>query len=243
MKFFIYIILIIPTIISAQVPGYQGKRFSIDGDFLFMSALLNPNSNLNNGYKSFNTRYNMNINYVLSRDAVLELTAGMFNTGWKHSFTEKIVDPNYSNVISYSDLYKVKSKTIGFSFKFFRESKGSIAPNGYYFKVGSLFVMNDPTYVRPFETDGLVSTNRQSPTNMVLFTCGFGKQTILANRFLFRYGIEFGMSPTVMVNAAKVILKPDNSYYEGGEKGYSLNERVLLENLININLGLGILIF
>jgi hypothetical protein len=281
MKFFIYILtlLIFPILVSAQVPGYQGKRFSVDGDFFFMSALFNPTQNsetvipdqrnIDNGTGSyynnygttsgsftyvhpenFNTRYNLNLSYILTKDISMELTGGMFTTGWNHQFKESrsVMDPYYGGYTSvtyeYSDLYKVQGKMVGVNFKFFRKSKGAIAPNGSYFKLGTSYIMNTPTYLGAYENTGYGnSKERATSSSMVLFTCGLGKQTIFYNRLIFRYGIEFGMSPTVLTRITDGILATTGDSDGTSELGYTMNERVLLQNLVNINLGLGFILF
>jgi hypothetical protein len=297
MKNFLYIIslLIIPAVASAQVPGYQGKRFSVEGDFFFMSALFNPNQNAkkvfadsrfinpnnnNSGYynynydynsntepsfkhvhpESFNTRYNLSVSYVVSRVVSLELTGGIFTTGWNRKFSETAttttIDPYYGNSTTttthgqYSDLYKVEGAMAGMNIKFFRRDKGAIAPNGSYFKVGASYINSTPTYVGAYDNNGYgYSQSRATATGMVLFTCGLGKQTIFYDRLLLKYGVEFGMSPLGISRVLADLESPTDSYSNSGttstveETGYTLNERVLFQNLVNIQLGIGLLLF
>jgi hypothetical protein len=231
---YIYLFLLCPAIVSAQVPGYQGKRFSMDGDAFFMSALFNPNENLKKGMTSFNARYHVNADYVLTKDISFGATYGMFKTGWTPSYGG--YDAGNTTI---KDYFKVNSDIAGIYFKFFRSNKGAIAPSGAYQKLGASLIMAKPSFHH--SSDSLIDDIKTPATSykMIMLTYGFGKQTIFYNRLVLRYGLEFGMSPDIF----SLIFRDKRNNNPGHVIGLNLKERILSAYLVNINVGLGIILF
>ena len=236
--FYLYLFLFYPLVVSAQVPGYQGKRFSLECDGLFMSAFFNPNENLKKGMTSFNARYHVNTDYVLTKDISFGATYGMFNTGWSPTYEGYDVYGNASHA-THKDYFKVNSNIAGIYFKFFSSNKGAIAPSGAYQKLGTSLIRFKPSFHH--SDDSLVdgAGKPSSLNNMIMLTYGFGKQTIFYNRFVLRYGIEFGMSPTIF----NLIFRNKGSINANHYSGLTIKERMLSAYLLNINVGFGIILF
>jgi hypothetical protein len=238
----VFLMCICPALGFAQVPGYQGKRLSVEGDLYCFSALLHPNENLQHGIKSFNQRYHVNLEYITSKNTSVGLTYGMLNTGWRnHVDRYGYVSHGYDIFESYTDYYKIQSKFMGMYLKFFREEKGTIAPYGPYQKVGISYVMSEATYQYSEDT---IRGNPATSGNMIMFSYGFGKQSIFFNRLILRYGIETALSPTIFTWLAKEMDKDGSVVNSKGEtEGMTLNERLLWGNIININVGIGLILF
>jgi hypothetical protein len=129
---------------------------------------------------------------------------------------------------------------MGMYFKFFRDKKGSIAPYGHYQKLGISFIMSRAAFVRSEDT---IRGNPSTSGSMLLFTYGFGKQTIFFNRVIFKYGVETSFSPTIISWLAKQTSKDGAVNKNGETDGMTLNERVMWASFININVGLGLILF
>jgi hypothetical protein len=233
---YIYLFLLYPVLASAQVPGYQGKKFSVDGDVFFMSALFNPNQNLKNGMTSFNARYHVNADYVITKDISFGATYGMFKTGLVNSYEGYDVQNGVTS--KYKDYFKLNSSAAGIYFKFFRSNKGAIAPSGSYQKLGVSLIMSRGLFHYTDDPYAIVIQESYPLLYSAMLTYGFGKQTIFCNRFVFKYGLEFGMSPAIFNLVFRN--KRETASQLGG---LSINERILSAYLVNINVGLGIILF
>ena len=183
----------------AQVPGYMGKRAWITADFNFAPALFNMNKNhmiikedFLDGYSrakgqnpwAINYRPEINFEYLTGRDVALGLSWGSVRTG-----TIKELESHNPEIAgTYYDI--LKGNAFGVHIKKFKFDKSaSIAPIGYYWKLG-LLATRFNTYSSNESKKGQFS---ETVTNPVI-TLGIGKQKVLFDRLLLNTGMEFGYS-------------------------------------------------
>lgn len=146
-RFLFLLLLLCGSRISyAQIPGYLGKRTTVQVDGQITPALNNPTSNNKSffgghyfgnesgGKFGFNWRVGANAGYTLSRRHQLVLGAGYLKTGMIGYATSEYIDP-FSGIIDYDihDLfYNLTGKTVELGMRFFNPLKGAIAPFGRY---------------------------------------------------------------------------------------------------------------
>ena len=65
---------------QVPVPGYQGKKVNVLGNFSFFSSYQQPNANGESGILAFNTRYGLEVNIARSRDLEFCLSYDYFTT-------------------------------------------------------------------------------------------------------------------------------------------------------------------
>jgi hypothetical protein len=110
---------------QSQVSGYMGKRNVLKLGLFMKSSFVMPNSNGESGYFSFNDRYSIAFERVLTRNKSIEIHATSFETFYKmFEYTDNESAP----------MYKMSCKAYGGDFLFYRSSH--IAPLGAYTSVG-----------------------------------------------------------------------------------------------------------
>lgn len=121
----------------AQVPGYLGKKFTIDATFQSFPAINGPTAK-NKGYTidqsiALNWRAAGTLGYTISRTRQLILTGDFLHTGMYPTTLFGAVDPNdpYGSS-TYDVFYDLKGKSVGFGLRTFSASRGAIAPWGTY---------------------------------------------------------------------------------------------------------------
>ena len=196
---FLILFLFLQQMASAQVPGYMGKKAWVTADFNFAPAFFNMNQNhmvMKKGVLdtearakgqnvwAINYRPEFNFEYLVGRDVALGLSYSLLKTGTVKELesTNPEIDGFHHDIL--------KGNAIGFHLKKFKYSKSaSIAPIGYYWKLG-IAASRWNTYSSKESTIGQFS---KTVTNPVL-TLGVGKQKVLFDRFLLNTGMEFGWS-------------------------------------------------
>ncbi len=105
----------------SQVSGYMGKRNVIKAGIFMKSSFIMPNRNGQSGYFSFNDRYTLEYERVITRNKSIQLRATTFETFYKTlGYTQHTTDP----------LIKMSCKAIGGDFVLYKSSH--IAPLGVY---------------------------------------------------------------------------------------------------------------
>ena len=113
------------TTSQSQVSGFIGKRNVLQLGVFMKSSFVMPNRNGESGYFSFNDRYSIAYERVITRNKSIQLHATTFETFYK-TF-------GYKDNASGS-LLKMSCKAYGGDFLFYRTSH--IAPLGTYISVG-----------------------------------------------------------------------------------------------------------
>lgn len=235
------------SVANAQVPGYLGKRAWVTGDLYFAPALFNMNQNhmnvesenwldIENRAKgtnllAFNYRPQVKFEYLVGRNIALGLTYSLIRTGTVKELES--TNPDINGI--HYDL--IKGSSLGFHIKKFSfEKSASIAPIGYYWTYG-VTATKFNTYSPAFPKQGQFSKDVINP----VITIGFGKQTVLFDKFIIDSGAELGWS--FMPKDAKGL-----EYMEEGDHEQSLSihhayRSMLGYYLFNLKVAVGCLAF
>jgi hypothetical protein len=212
----------------AQVPGFQGKRLSVEGSFIFNAALSKYNENFNRGFTALNKRMQAGLEYIIGRNVSVGTSFGVFNSGIEY------LNYDYNYNIT-KDKYKLNCYVAGLYLKIFKfKRKGSIAPYGFYGKLGLLSVICKGEFI---ERDNPLNTEPPAVLDQVkglFFNYGFGKQFIIKGRFIARVGADMAFNLSVISP-----LNYSSSYY----LERAARKRISSAMLINLEAGLGILLF
>ncbi|MFL5729619.1 MAG: hypothetical protein ACJ75J_09060 [Cytophagaceae bacterium] len=232
-KGLILIFIVCAGNVFAQVPGFQGKRFSAEGSLMFNMALRNLNENFNTGITSFNKRYQGAVEYIIGRDVSFGVMAGFMNSGLKYHHVAYY--PNGfpgGNSSSYTnDQYRINCPMAGLYFKFFKfHKKGSIAPYGTYAKLGLLRMMISGDFVSTDNNTGATPETLQK-TPMTFLSYGFGKQFIIKGRFIARVGADFALNGLIFTS------------FNPANVAEAAKRRVSNAMIFNLEAGIGILLF
>lgn len=249
MKYLLTVLVfsITATVANAQVPGYMGKRAWVTADLYFAPALFNMNQNhmnikegdpldIENRSKgtnllAFNYRPQLKFEYLVGRNIALGLTYTMFRTG-----TVKELDSTNPDIdgIHY-DL--IKGSSLGFHVKKFNVDKSaSIAPIGYYWTYG-VAATKFNTYNPAFPKQGQFSKDVINP----VITVGFGKQTVLFDKFILDSGAEFGWS--FMPTDASEVDYTQEGDHEHGLSIHHAYRSMMGYYLFNLKVAVGCLAF
>lgn len=109
----------------SQVSGFMGKKNILKLGLFMKSSFVMPNKNGESGYFSFNDKYSIEFERVITRNKSIQIHASSFET--------------YYKMLGYSDnttspLLKMSCKSYGGDFVMYRSSH--IAPLGAYTSVG-----------------------------------------------------------------------------------------------------------
>jgi hypothetical protein len=228
---FLVLVFLCTASLYAQVPGFQGKRLSAEGSFIFNTALGNPNENFNQGFTAFNKRFQLGAEYILGRSISIGANLGAMNSGlyYRHAYYYPSgYGYNYSTFGE--DKYKQSCILAGGYIKLFKfRKRGSIAPYGTYAKLGLIFTQIKASFVETDNAAGIIP-DQSNKSNLILVNYGFGKQFIIKGRFIARAGADFA------INLGTLIEGPSN---------LSMASKIRIDYamMFNIEAGVGVLIF
>ncbi|NVN94183.1 MAG: hypothetical protein HXX18_02745 [Bacteroidetes bacterium] len=122
-------LLLVSNISQSQVSGFMGKKNILKLGLFLKSSFVMPNKNGESGYFSFNDRYSIEFERVITRNKSIQLRATTFETLYK----------TLSGTYGYSDdnadpLLKMSCKDFGADFIIYKSSH--IAPLGVYGSFG-----------------------------------------------------------------------------------------------------------
>ncbi|MEO5644281.1 MAG: hypothetical protein ABIQ40_04890 [Bacteroidia bacterium] len=234
--------------LSAQVPGYRGKRFS--AGYNASSFFYFPNFNLEQGVGDliFSTRLSykteLYANYALSRK--VNIGFSYYNGKQKTYFKPQYVD--FYEVIPKKEFVLCKIDAFELHFKFFRND--FVAPVGLYYQFS--FGMVKYSAILPGDTLALYSNDQGNTLQQFTvhkpferYTCfkiGYhvGKTNPIGNNFFINTAI--GINIFTGGDYQGVLSQSDRS----SVNNYLLknfNKGLLSHNLLEIKLGLGWLAF
>jgi hypothetical protein len=172
------------------VPGYKGKRLSVDYDMMFMPALNQENANFKTGVTNFNVRQYLGLEYVVAPSGSVGINFGMFKTS---AYPQ--VNHTRSSSYYYSDeepeAMKISANTIGIYYKFFKlKKKGFIAPIGNYSKLGFQMVIGKGKFLTYDDVD---KAKFESSFTQCFLTYGWGKQFMIYKGLMGKFGIDLGI--------------------------------------------------
>jgi hypothetical protein len=260
------IIAILTLSAEAQAPGYLGKHFIVNYDIYTFPALRNPNQNGNKGILAYNTRHVISVDWVTGVSQSVGLSFHLTKSTFKFkrglNFTYKYnrygYDDTYTETIYYNDAKgQLSAYAIGLHTNLYFNQ--FIAPLGTYFKPEILLIRFNVTYDDNLARQDLANhtTNagytmltypilpNKNPYTTVAIGATLGTHYIFFNRLIFDVGLQLGW----VVGGKKMSEWMDNEVINSkkvNEDNYisvSAKSRLMSQYLINMNAGLGILIF
>ncbi len=190
------------TVLLCQVPGYLGKRLTLQGEFHSFPALEGPtadkrgldtNTGDEGGQLGLNWSAGARLGYVTSRFGQTVLSFDYLKTGMNQVAYGPPINSGYS---SYELFYHLTGLTIGIGTRKFISSKGGLAPMGLYrgyslsatFLKGKLVEKYTPSNIPLILLD-------TTPKHTVL-SLGYnvGSNFIVKDRFLLNLGVKFNLA-------------------------------------------------
>jgi len=216
--------------LSAQAPGYLGKRFFVKPEFSSMFALSNPTADYVGSADPFalNVRYGLQLGYALSRRSALTVEASYMKTGMVMSaYTPSIQNNSSSDV--HDLLYSLGGPEIGISLQTYNPLRGSIAPMGFFtaWRLRMAFlngiVQEDRiTYANGDASAGTRPLDINPSYNQLTLGVELGQNIVVADRLVLSISAEANIPP--------FNLSSDNSNYDSGD-GQSVFDYVAADRM------------
>lgn len=231
--------------LQAQIPGYLGKRISLEGSFQSIPALNGPTAkNLSFGFGgsevlALNWRVAAIGAYAISRDRQVYLSAGFFKTGANGANSTDFINPDGSlEYRNYGLFYTLNCKTVSIGTRRFRTNKGAIAPFGRYngWSLNATFAKGE---INASYSSGDPRAVGDLDPQASFWTLGyeFG-QNIIVKDFL---QLSIGGKLNIPLQFNRYIR---NDGFKDNEDWFkqSVFERLALHGLVSFNLGIGFIL-
>ena len=260
-------LLFISLGISAQIPGYLGKKFIIQADASFIPSIYGPTSNNYGRYNTFGNqegrigasyRVGGKIGYTISRRHHLYLAGDYLKTGM---ILNDVRTPSLSNndfEFDFHNLfYNLKGVSVIFGTRFFKPDKGGLSPMGPYFGVNlqATFlkgnIIDKQTFFAEFNPE-----NGHRPLGIdpsyTYIAAGYelGYHHIIANRVILDLGMQVNVPLNVfhlsrLGRQSTFFDENSSSYEEQNQEDFTdaAFRRMALHSLVMIKIGVGFLIF
>lgn len=242
----------------AQVPGYRGKKFSLNYNAMTMPAMTGPfysKDMKEYTIPGINFLHEANIDYVVSRSSSLGLSYRTGKSAVWGSFHAAATEDGVLTTGFFPYFINVSNHIFGCHFKFFSGRRnGTIAPLGQFNKleIGAAFEKPLTGKMTRFASDGqIISTLmsfeqlklKTSTTPQFAFIYSHSFQKIMLSHLLLNFSFSSGFIPYGIF-----FMK----YAEYGASGtYDTNQqifnkfasgRLAASMFFNFNLGIGILL-
>ncbi|MCF8299326.1 MAG: hypothetical protein K9J13_17385 [Saprospiraceae bacterium] len=249
----------------AQAPGYQGKKLSVECNYLFFPAFSSPGTGYYHGDQmkfydklfNFNKRYKISIDYVLNRRNSVGVgfeffkSRFQFDPGFDYSI-DNTYDWDYEYFQSDQALGNISAKGLNFHYTTFYNK--SLAPLGKYAQLDfGIMVYNSTVDQEMLEDEILgnkwrtndfipeLTENRNDKT--IYFGLTFGKKRIFFDRLLVNSGFQFCYVPGAYTIIKDVLEINNDRLNEQTFLSSAGHKRIFKHMLFNLNLGVGFLIF
>ncbi|MCW3104173.1 MAG: hypothetical protein JWO09_2613 [Bacteroidetes bacterium] len=249
-------LLLAPFLVSAQIPGYLGKRLMVGYSNNFFLSTVDPTAS---SYDlGMNTTHSLNVEYTIKNRTNICASFQMFRTGIavNTGFIEYRTTSSGSTTVKTYTYYPIpdapmvmKTKCLALGFKFFK--RGSFAPLGKYRKLEAVLMFSNISYqpltfryIQGNKTGraSLGSGNYSYKEFAVTYT--LGRQRILFDRLVVDYGVQFGFMPLGALSITDYSGTVNITNYPGAMESVlreESNMRLFRYELFNIHLGLGFL--
>jgi hypothetical protein len=258
----ISIILFLTSQIQAQVPGYQGKRFFIElGTSLFfnLGAPIAQNKgpqsfpfNAHTGHFTIKDRYSLSIHYIIGRKSTFKLAYNYQVSGLNTSTKTPSL---FNNGFDEHDLfYQLHMNDLNLGVNLYgRKSNSNLAPIGFYWDLGLRFLFVDgvlrdqrvtyadnrqDNYPNPEE---LAPLTENTFMFMLGITAMWGYRTVIADRLILNFGIEFTFFPQYPIGLGVPGLPGGVSALTDYQRGVVRNAQD--RYLLSLHIGVGALLF
>lgn len=222
------------------VPGYQGKKITLEYSNYFFPAYVSPNANGKSGILKFNDRHSFSLDYVISRH---------FSLGASYSFLKSKYQYPYWGISWYKAvatdaLGDLSATTYGLHW---RQFYSFLAPVGSYYRVDINYITYQTGYdsanVAKLQRDpNNVLPNIQNASSYHGLSVGvsYGYQRVYYNRIVFDYGFQLALN-TLSLSLYELddyVLKFDEYNY----LKYLGKNRLTHHYFCNLYVGIGILL-
>ncbi len=260
------ILLFLSLGINAQVPGFLGKKLSINLGGAFYPAFEGPSKG-NKGGVDFvldenPQRNTIGLNYALEISADYTTgrygSVGIFYNQYQTGLTTRLHLPSDVSifVVNHAETFHlINAKTIGAVFNRFRSKQGALAPIGRFTSYGfeRVSLTGEITDFILINQKGISTVNPADVQN-------FEQEHSFFN-FIFRYMISIPLTEKILIKPGGSLRLPFNALIqlaEYGEKtshedwGFNNNQahfdvdlerRILLHGLVRFELNLAYLLF
>ncbi len=268
MKNYLHILLLLLAAhqLSAQAPGYLGKRFYAHANGVF-SISGGPTAN-NKGLFDYygdegggfgiNYHYGLQAGYAISRHQAITIMGGFLKTGmYTDAVTPAVFSSNY-NTDSHELFYNLKGLSTGIGYQWFKTKKGAIAPFGVYgqLHLRGTFVTGDivdkKTSYALGEDFGQHTALGIDPTyTIVSVGLELGQNAIIKDKFVLNYAVQFNW-PLFQSNYLEYWLSASSPFSYNGTEHKIYNQekfregaagRIAAHELFGVKLGFGLLAF
>lgn len=258
---FLFIIILCSLSAFPQVPGYQGKRLSLEYSNYFFPALLMPNAkgdyNTDDAFSfkkklfTLNTRNKLSIDYILSRRTSIGGGFEFFKS--RFVFFEKFECESTEGEVLVSSDYpagNVAARIFNVHYTIFKRKL--LAPLGRY----TQFEFGVISYKSSYDENALLkdvqnsfyhdfteipSFRNRSPYNASYLGITFGKKRVFFDKLIVNSGIQFAyvidskpFGDVFFLDSRKV---SENIYLQRMGKN-----RISSSMMLNLQLGVGLLI-
>lgn len=259
---FVIVVFFLSANMFAQIPGYLGKRFSIEYNNMFYLALSNPvvkknydlNGEMDLAITNFNFRNEISANYVISQRSSISVGFGYFRTRYLFDGEFPVI---YSDNNQVQENYfwaktpvgMISAYDINLHYTLFK--KDYLAPFGKYYQFDFGLLRYKSTYdkkmlIKYMESYGDVPGEvidipfeDNKYYNSLYLGYSQGRKRVFYDKLLVNYGWQICFLPNAFESAFSGIANARNdNYFElMGES------RVFSHMFFNLKLGVGLLIF
>lgn len=238
--------ILISLQLSAQVPGFMGKRFTLflEGNPTPAFFVQNQNNQLVYNFAggartndvnrfAFNFRPQITAEYLVSRDVSMGISYSRIAVGTTRGYLDQYQDPGSTNYNVDQDV--VRGQAAGLHLKFYGfDRSASIAPIGFY-QTFSVYVTQTNTY------DNKKSKVKQFKNDFIYpsATISMGRQSMIAKGLLLKTGVELGWA-FVPIN---FLTETQDDWTMQEYAGYNLHQSLAGYYLFSLNVALGYTLF
>ncbi|MEM6964890.1 MAG: hypothetical protein AAF573_09005 [Bacteroidota bacterium] len=251
------ILYLISQTLSAQAPGYQGKRFFFILGVSTNPAIDGPTQN-NRGQESFqnpegngiglNYEFDGSFSFVTGRYSTVSFSVGQYYTG---AVTEaRTVSPFFSenspgSSFDMHDLfYRLNVRSVSLHHSIYRRKKGGLAPFGNYFYYGlgrkfiSGSILDKRTDYFISEVYGNRSLDVDDKISYTSAFIGWASHQIFWDRIILKIGIKFSFP--LNFNSVRELDEGNNNQEMYEAEAF---RRVFWHEIGRFDIGIGYLLF
>lgn len=250
------LVLLLTPALSAQIPGYLGKRFSLQADLQTMQALQGPTANnrgsayygAQGGGFALNWRAGLSGGYAISRERQLYLGVDYLKTGMVLDVQTVYDDPFFDLRFTddHSLFYNLTAKTATVGIRTYNINKGAIAPFGPYSGIFLEYsrvtgaILDKQTNLEgrdQYQRTEHAPLGIQPKMNYFVFGYEFGKNFIVADRFVLNLGAKLRLPLQIF----RLLQEEDPDIDNQTKFENEVISRLGLHSLLTVNVGGGFL--
>jgi len=260
------LIFLFSTGLHSQVPGFLGKRLSINIGAGFYPALEGPTKNNKGSVESIlsenptkntiglNSAFEISADYAIGRYNSIGIYANQFQTG----LTTRLHIPSGTSIFLVFDaetFHILNARTYGIVYSKFKSGKGALAPIGRFTSYGI-----ERVNVKGEISDFIVINQKGITTVDPAYVQNFEQEQNIIN-FVFKYMISIPLTDRVLIKPGGSLRLPLNlliQNFEFGDRsihedwGFNFNQayyttdmesRIFLHSLVRFEVNLAYLLF